>query len=67
MRVPKPAAGTITKTFIKGVQYKSVPGNFQIAAQALLPLFGPQAPDTVASTESLSRFSTALSSPRKIA
>jgi len=32
MRVPNPAAGTITKTFIGGVQYKSVIGNFQMAA-----------------------------------
>ena len=31
MRVPNPAAGTITKTFIEGVQYKSVPSNFQMA------------------------------------
>jgi len=31
MRVPNPAAGTITKTFIEGVQYKSVTSNFQMA------------------------------------
>jgi hypothetical protein len=28
--VPSPAAGTITNTFIKGVQYKSVVGEVQI-------------------------------------